>query len=361
MQNDTRGFGQSVPFCFSDVPGGNPLLNEKYVSGNHMFGVLGAQIEAYTENFKLGMVDLSGEISFFTIDLVNGKAAFIVHDLETGKEESTELTQGDPFNPLVTYHAWSPDGKIMVGSYAYAVYTKNYETGEIKLLYQPEGEAMFVPDYWAPVMGWVEAEFDKGLVIDCLGIDYVENPPPVYSGVCWFSFTSNEVLGFYNDPEDYYLTQSDVDYLYPSSSLGFTKVAFIRQYYREGEPDGTPQLMVFDPYEMTFTQLNIGGIYPFFPKMSRDGEQILFLGYADRSEENAGVWIIDTNGSNLRQIVAFRGTPESRSFDWSQDGEKIVFSRNSDLWIFNLASGNETQVTFTPDRIEVQPVFRPNH
>lgn len=360
VQNNTTGYGQSIPFCFSDVEGGTPLLHEKYVSSNEMLGVSGPQVESYTETFSLNLKAFSGEISFFTVDEANEELAFVVYDLATGNEESTILTREDPFNPLATYHVWSSDGKTMFGSFGYGVYSKNYETGEIKLLLEPEGEMEFVPDYWAPVMDWVKAKYDEGLVIDCLYVEHGRSPPPVYSGICWFSLTMNEVYIYWRDPEDGTLTQSDVDYAYPSSSSDASGIIFMRQYFSEGNPVGNAQLVFFDSVESTFSVVETESVQPIFPKMSQDGKRILFLGYTNDGEKNAGIWIVDADGSNLRQIVAFPESVTSGSIDWSEDDEKIVYSKSSDLWIFDFATNKEIQITYTPDVIEVQPVFRPN-
>jgi Tol biopolymer transport system component len=63
---------------------------------------------------------------------------------------------------------------------------------------------------------------------------------------------------------------------------------------------------------------------------------------------------MDSTGENPRQLT-FGGV--LYAFDWSPTGEKIVYTRykpdvwsksNGVLWIIDLKSGTETQLTFNP-------------
>jgi len=94
--------------------------------------------------------------------------------------------------------------------------------------------------------------------------------------------------------------------------------------------------------------LNLGP-GPFSP----DGQQIAFEGFDDVDEPLSGIYIGNTDGTNLVQIAG-RSIPG----DWSPDGSRVLFFRGPDnrssgnLYVVNIDGSGEQQLT--PNGVEVQ-------
>ncbi len=58
------------------------------------------------------------------------------------------------------------------------------------------------------------------------------------------------------------------------------------------------------------------------PAWSPDGERIAFKNVTDEEGFPAGLWLINPDGSGLRQILAHRNDPGG--LDWAPDGERVV-------------------------------------
>jgi len=81
-----------------------------------------------------------------------------------------------------------------------------------------------------------------------------------------------------------------------------------------------------------------------YPKYSPDGTKILFTSQTDGSFPQ--IWVMNADGSNLRQLT----TTQGYSACWSPDGTRICYcdSRlsNGRLWIMNSDGSNKRQLTF---------------
>jgi dipeptidyl aminopeptidase/acylaminoacyl peptidase len=96
--------------------------------------------------------------------------------------------------------------------------------------------------------------------------------------------------------------------------------------------------------------LNLGP-GPFSP----DGRQIAFEGFDDAHPEVAGIYIGNTDGTNLVRISTERDSPG----DWSPDGTQVVFFRGPEgdpppsgsLFVVNVDGSDEHQLT--PPGVEV--------
>lgn len=364
FQVQKRGdrFGQSIPFCFSDVEGGVPLLNTKYVSENAMVGVLGAQVEAYTENFNQGMLELTeltSSVSFFALDLNQNATFLVVHTLSDGNENLTQFTTQDP-NPLLGLHFWSKDGRRLAVTSGSMISIRDLSSGTWDTFPRQSGDfGQGIANSWTSVFDWVDGQLGEGFLSDCVKAGRDENGVIDYNsypGICFLPAGENVTPSYFFAPEDNGLTEGSLIYSWPSSDSNFTKVAFIRQYLSGGTPTGSAQLMILDVSTNTFTHLDIGNINPVSTKISPDGKEIAFLGVSGSTSEAGDLWVISLEGNNLKKL-----TNSSLFFDWSDDGEKIVFTKNNDAWIIDVDSGNETQITDTPNVIEISPTFLPNY
>jgi len=86
------------------------------------------------------------------------------------------------------------------------------------------------------------------------------------------------------------------------------------------------------------------------PKYSPDGREIAIYSQP-RASGSPSIWIMKSNGSSLRQLTE---GPDWQ-FDWSPDGNRIVFLRwnfnepiegNGQLWVINTDGTNLRQLTF---------------
>jgi Tol biopolymer transport system component len=88
---------------------------------------------------------------------------------------------------------------------------------------------------------------------------------------------------------------------------------------------------------MIYSQANID-----WPRWSPDGSQILYAVY------NSGLWIIESDGSNPRLVVAEFEGEDLRHPAWSPDGSRIIFTRrvdnNDDIWIVDIDTSAEAQL-----------------
>jgi TolB protein len=103
------------------------------------------------------------------------------------------------------------------------------------------------------------------------------------------------------------------------------------------------------------------------PSVAPDGT-IVFV--SDRvGGGSAQLYLMDPDGSNVRRLTFSAGS-DNRVIDdyprWSPDGDAVVFQRtmvpdegpsDADIWMIDVATGDETQLTDTPDDWDSTPSF----
>jgi len=71
------------------------------------------------------------------------------------------------------------------------------------------------------------------------------------------------------------------------------------------------------------------------PSWSPDGKRIAYV------VPGSGVYIANADGTDPQYVTDHAITP-----DWSPDGKKLVFGGTGGLWIHDLATGAQTQITY---------------
>lgn len=299
-----------------------------------------------------GGQSLSNEISFFMVDK-NNNVYLVLHNLASGGEEVVQFTTEDP-NPTRGLHAWSNDGRMLAVTSGSMMSVKDFPSGNWET-YERHGGNFDggIGNYWRSVFELVDGRLGNGFLSSCVRN---EEDYRSYSGICFTPMEERPTTFYFVAPEDANLTEGDVIYSWPSSDSTLERIAFIRQYLSQGVPSSPAQLMILETKRDTFFQVDTGDIQPFSAKISPSGERIAFLGNIDRNLENGDLWIVDTNGNNLKKL-----TTSSKFFNWSENGEKIVFEKDGDIWLIEADSGDITRITNTPGLLEFSPTFRPNH
>lgn len=94
------------------------------------------------------------------------------------------------------------------------------------------------------------------------------------------------------------------------------------------------------------------------PVWSPDGSQIAFVSNRDNGEGGGQfIYVMDADGSNVRQLTFENNC---RMPDWSQDGTRIAYHSDDDIFVINVEGKNPgVNLTNNPER-DVNPVWSPD-
>jgi TolB protein len=112
---------------------------------------------------------------------------------------------------------------------------------------------------------------------------------------------------------------------------------------------GTPEIFTMNILGTNIVRLTYDDNFDSYSEYSPDG---LTIAYASDRTSFAYIFIMDSNGTNRRQLI---DDGADRAFTWSPDGNNIVYTKfrydewsyeNGVLWIINIITGGKRQLTF---------------
>lgn len=151
------------------------------------------------------------------------------------------------------------------------------------------------------------------------------------------------------------LTDNTVLDIEPAWSPDGRRIAF------RSERDGNSEIYVMNADGSAPTRLTTDPAVDYKPAWSPDGTRIVFV--SERSG-NTDLFIINADGTgqpqNITNSAAYENAPA-----WSPDGSRIAFSRDPltpyrDIWVLDLTTGMEKNLTGDNDRSDNQPNWSPD-
>jgi len=146
----------------------------------------------------------------------------------------------------------------------------------------------------------------------------------------------------------------------PASAMGASWAPDGTSLLFSSDRSGTFQIYRISADGREVEQLtDMEGTHFFYPFFSPDGERITLMSYA--SEEQAAVWVMNANGSELRRLTPEDGYNAHPRF--SPDGERIVFESardgNSEIYLMNADGTNPRRLTELETK-DTAPAFSPD-
>ncbi|KCZ72800.1 periplasmic component of the Tol biopolymer transport system [Candidatus Methanoperedens nitroreducens] len=255
----------------------------------------------------------------FLIPNVSGVAVTNITQLTYG----TDTSYGNP--------AWSPDGKKIVLNKNEIIHTMNVDGSNITSTGQNGYYAKWFPDGSKIVFEWGNSVYimnsdgsNQKMLISVAG------SPSISQDGQYIAFDGGAVKGFGTTPEQgrgifiidingtniKRLTDDFGDEIMPSWSPNSQKIVFTK--------NGIINIMDADGSNMTSTGQQ--GIYA---RWSPDGKYIAFLssraGDLFQGMNLEHIYVMDVDGTNVTQLT-FGDDRWDKTFDWSPDGTKIVFT-----------------------------------
>ena len=149
---------------------------------------------------------------------------------------------------------------------------------------------------------------------------------------------------------------------------------FFQDYKAQFSPDGTRAVFfrMFDSSNIDIFTINTdspnGGVHEIRltdddclnrdPTYSPDGKLIAFAKLCDKDLNTTGIYTMNSaDGSNEFQLTSggIDGFPA-----WRPDGNRIIFTRDGDLWAVNPSGTGAAQFTFDPQIPYHSPVYSPD-
>lgn len=236
-------------------------------------------------------------------EMKNGQSQIRIFNLEDSTVRF--LTQG--FLPR-----WSPDDKYIAFQRGNTIFKINLSTRQVTQL--TSYEQAYFPS-WSPD--------GKKIVYDSNSLD------PRGSNVIW-------IMNADGSEQKDISVHGTGEWRNPSWSPDGSKILYSRYIDLPA-----PELFTMDTSGQNQTRITNNSYEDLYPVWSRDGKKIAWnSGY----QENYGIWIMDSDGSNKKFIDQNGKYPS-----WSPDGNEIVYhNSNKDnkgtIWNMNLITGVKQQL-----------------
>lgn len=144
-----------------------------------------------------------------------------------------------------------------------------------------------------------------------------------------------------------------------ADELAFACDPFAELLIFERVDDGRRQLFGITYTGVNFSQLTTSTGENYHPVWSPTGQQLAFV---STRTNDANIWLLGRDGTSLRQLTLLPDDEVDPSF--SPDGGVVFYSSNRDgnfdLYQYNLDTNTETQITFSADVDERQPMLSPD-
>mgnify|MGYP000889828828 CR=1 FL=1 len=212
--------------------------------------------------------------------------------------------------------AWSPDGKWIAFSDGAQIYKKKIDGDSLtQLTFKGKN---FFPS-WSPDGKWIV--FDSWIPED----------------MAFYGIVKIDVYGNGGILLRYDIKEGDMRM--PTWKDNSTII-----YARYSSSFYSTEIFSFDLNSEKESRLTFNEADDYYPKYSNN--KIAFTSILRIDKPDFGLWTMDDDGSNLRRIIE----TTAYSCNWSPDGKYIVFTdasaENGRLWIINSDGSNKRQLTF---------------
>ena len=291
---------------------------------------------------------------------------------------------GTVYPNVDSFPSWSPDGsKIIYNHYGITkigqdgTYGIDWDSSGLWMMNMDGSDAhLLLKGYdiysaWSPTGGWIAYHRGGQIykipisddLVDEAGVEQLtvqgENYFPAWSSDGdWIAYDTNNS------------SNNGMNFIWKMKSDGSKKVRLVyepeigeirmpswsprndrivhQRYVEEGDPEiFTMDCLGENPYRLTYDSS-----FDSYPHYSPDGMHIVF-------ESDANIWVMDVDGSNLKQLTTNSGLSPS----WSPDGTKIAYigftnpgeydpSGNGTVWIMNADGSDKKQLTFGPSSLK---------
>ncbi len=135
--------------------------------------------------------------------------------------------------------------------------------------------------------------------------------------------------------------------------IATTRIVFVN------DMTGYKEIYIVDYDGYNLKQLTNDRSINIYPRVSPDGQKIVYTTYKDR---NPDLYIMDINGRNKSPISMFQGL--NVTANWSPDGENLVVTltkakHSPNMYILNLKTKDFKRITYG-DTIDIAGYFSPN-
>lgn len=344
------GFGQSIPFCFSDVPGGIPSQGTVLGPGDEL-PEIGGEVsgEAVAEPESVEPVPPQPLVSQLAYVVEDNAPWHIINVLGPDIVHHTLIAVGSSVE-----YDWSPDGIEI----AYTQRSLNGTASTVKLFnpdpfkgrtlvmqaYSPAGPAFSPTFYYYGNPRWSP---------DGRSVYYLAADGRVVGDTLRRVDVSSGRIQELSGPRGSF----DFDIAMTDGSI------VLREWFNGLDGHGVFLLDAEGNQIRTLLDPSLG-LFVYNVRFSPDGKSIAFTAKGGQFGQGQHIWVMNRDGSDFQQVTNDDRYSDSQP-DWSSDGNWIAFTRvpvegeTSDIWIVSLDGKTLINLTNTLDASETNPAWRP--